>query len=260
MERKHFWHVGRKEIILDVLRRNIPDLAKCHMLEIGCGNGNVLLYLKQNGVKIEGGDISVAGLKYCHQRDDLIPLHLINVMALPFVDDYDIIGLFDVLEHIDDDNKALWEIAKALKPHGKLLLTVPAHKFLWGYFDVFSVHKRRYNRRELIAKLERGGFTIKKLSYYVSFLFPLLVGIRVINKLFHKKDVKTSLEMKTILVINEFLLLFMRMEKILLRYLNIPFGASLIVLAEKSAESVKSDGLRGDDEALPQTLQGLREA
>jgi hypothetical protein len=125
---------------------------------------------------------------------------------------------------------------------------------------VFSVHKRRYNRRELIAKLERGGFTIKKLSYYVSFLFPLLVGIRVINKLFHKKDVKTSLEMKTILVINEFLLLFMRMEKILLRYLNIPFGASLIVLAEKSAESVKSDGLRGDDEALPQTLQGLREA
>jgi len=55
MERKHFWHVGRREIILDVIERNVPKLQNIRMLEIGCGNGSVLAFLKQNGIDIEGG-------------------------------------------------------------------------------------------------------------------------------------------------------------------------------------------------------------
>lgn len=224
---------------MDVLKRNIPDLTDCRMLEIGCGNGNVLSYLKSNGINIEGGDISNEGLDYCHRRDDSIPLHLIDVNSLPFWEDYDIIGLFDILEHIDDDNRALREISKTLKPHGKILLTVPAHKYLWSYFDVCSAHKRRYSRKELCDKLERNSFAVKYVSYYVFLLFPLFLGIRLLNSLFGKRDAKSSIEMKTIPVINEMLLLFMRLEKLLLRYINLPIGASLIVLAEKG---VKREG------------------
>lgn len=229
--------MGRKEIILDTLKRQIPDIGGCRMLEIGCGNGSVLSFLKRNGINIEGGDPFIEGLRFCRQRTGTVPLYQMDILALPFRNDFDIIGLFDVLEHIDEDEKALLEVGQALKPRGKILLTVPAHKFLWSYFDMSSAHKRRYSRKELITKLERNGFTINKISYYVFLLFPLFLSIRVFsNILWHgggKRNVKTSLEVKTIPVVNEILLLFMRAEKRLLRYLNLPLGASLLVLAEK---------------------------
>jgi len=237
MEQKHFWHIGRREIILDVLRRNIPNLAKCRMLEIGCGNGSVLAYLKQNGVNIEGGDIFFEGLRFCRQREGSVALYQTDVLALPFRNDFDIIGIFDVLEHIDNDEKALAEINQALKPRGNLILTVPAYKLLWSYFDVNSRHKRRYNRGELIAKLERNGFIVKRISFYMFLLFPVLAAVRVVNNIFHigrtKKDTKASLEVKTIPVVNGVFLGLLRVESRLLRYFNLPFGTSLIAVAEK---------------------------
>lgn len=238
MEQKHFWHVGRREIILDVLRRNIPNLMKSRMLEVGCGNGSVLAFLKNNGIEIEGGDIFTEGLTFCRQRVNSVPLYQLDVMGLPFRDEFDIVGLFDVLEHIDDDSRALAEIRQTLKRRGILLMTVPAHRFLWSYFDERSNHKRRYGRTELIAKLEQAGFTIKKVSYYMFFLFPLLAAIRLIGNIKQHKDdkqirVSASLETKTVPILNELLLGLLRLEKFLLRYFNLPFGASLVILAEK---------------------------
>jgi len=238
MEQKHFWHIGRREIILDVLRRNIPDLARLRMLEIGCGNGSVLAYLKQNGISIEGGDIFLEALEFCKQRAGSADLYHIDVLALPFVDSLDIIGLFDVLEHIDDDERALSEISQALKVGGKILITVPAQRFLWSYFDESSNHKRRYGRRELATKLERNGFIIKKISFYMFFLFPLLATVRLIGNMFHrqnrqKEHTKPSFEVRTIPLVNQVLLLLLKLEKQLMRCLSLPLGASLLVLAEK---------------------------
>ena len=239
MEQKHFWHVGRREMILDVLRRNIPELAQSRMLEIGCGNGVVLAYLKQNGVNVAGGDIFREGLEFCQRRVDSVSLYQIDALALPFRSDFDITGLFDVLEHIDDDERALREINQALRPGGEILLTVPAHEFLWSYFDAQSHHRRRYSKRELVAKLERNGFAIKRMSYYMCFLFPVFAAIRLVGNMFHrknheKKDIRTSLEAKTIPIVNEVFLGLLRLERWLIRYLDLPFGASLLVLAEKT--------------------------
>lgn len=240
MEQKHFWHVGRKEIILDVLRRNVPSLARCRMLEVGCGNGSVLTYLKQNGVNIEGGDIFLEGLRFCQQRAGSGGLYQIDILSLPFRNEFDIIGIFDVLEHIDNDGKALIEISQALKPGGKLLLTVPAYKFLWSYFDVHSHHKRRYSKGELVTKLERNGFIIKKTSFFMFFLFPLLAAIRLISNMFqggkNAEDVRPSLEFRTVPVVNEVFLGLLKLERLLIRYLSLPFGSSLLVLAEKTDE------------------------
>lgn len=237
MEQRHFWHIGRKEIIFDVLRRNVFDLAKCRMLEIGCGNGSVLAYLKQKGIDIQGGDILLEGLQFCQQRIDSVALYNIDVLALPFVNKFNIIGAFDILEHIDNDEKALSEINRALKLGGKLILTVPVYRFLWSYFDVQSHHKRRYEKRELIAKLERNGFIIKKMSFFMFFLFPLLAGIRLIGNMLRGgqsgEDINSSLEVKTVPIVNEVFLGLLRLEKLLIRFLNLPFGTSLLVLAEK---------------------------
>jgi SAM-dependent methyltransferase len=237
MERKHFWHVGRKEIILDVLKRNVPNVAGSRMLEIGCGNGSILAYFKKNGVNIEGGDIFIECLKLCQQRAGPVTLYQTDVLSLPFHSQFDIIGVFDLLEHIYEDERALAEINQALKPKGKILLTVPAYKFLWSYFDELSKHKRRYSKGELITKLERNGFIINKISFYMFFPFPVILLIRGINRILRKKsakvNVKDYVELKTVPVLNQIFLGLLRLEKWLMRWINLPFGSSLLVLAEK---------------------------
>jgi SAM-dependent methyltransferase len=238
MEQKHFWHIGRKEIILQVLRRNIPDLSEIRMLEIGCGNGNIMGHLLQNGINVTGGDIFLEGLNYCRRRNSTVSLYHIDIMSLPFNNTYDVIGAFDVLEHIEDDIRALKEINVALKSGGLLILTVPAYKFLWSYFDRRSRHQRRYSKSELIAKLEQAGFAIRKVSYYMFFLFPVFVAMRFLKNLFvgeiyEKANDNDSLEMKTIPGINGIFLALLRIEERIIKYTNLPFGSSLLVMAEK---------------------------
>jgi SAM-dependent methyltransferase len=223
-------------MILDIIK-SIPGSATARILEIGCGNGSVLTFLKENGLNIEGGDIFFEGLQFCRRRAGNVRLYQIDITALPFKADFNIIGLFDILEHIDDDEKALREVAQALKTGGRVLITVPAHQFLWRRADEVARHKRRYSRRELIAKLERNGFTVKRISYFISVLFPLLLVLKTINKKSQKSstvDVNSLVEMKTYPVLNGIFLWFLRLENCLLRHINLSLGASLLVLAEKA--------------------------
>jgi SAM-dependent methyltransferase len=244
-ENKHFWYVSRKELILDFLKRYSPDLSKARMLEIGCGNGNVLAYLQQHGVNVEGGDIFLDTLKFCRQKASLVTLYQVDALSLPFHDEYDLIGVFDVLEHIGDDDKALAEINRALKTGGDLILTVPSHKFLWSYFDERANHKRRYNRDELVDKLEWNGFAVRKMSYSMFFLFPVLLFTRTISHFLWKRDperdIMTSPELKTIPVINEVFRVILRLEKYLVRYMRLPFGSTLLIIAEKKGRPVVRD-------------------
>lgn len=237
MEQRHFWHTGRKKIILDVLRRNIANLTECRMLEIGCGNGNVLTFLEANGIAIEGGDIFIDALRFCRQRSNSTNLYLLDILSLPFRDNFEIIGIFDVLEHIENDIDALSEINIALKAGGNLILTVPAYQWLWSPFDQGVGHKRRYSLKDITAKLESNGFVVKKISFYVSFLFPIIAAIRLITKALpvnnKKRKIENVLEANTIPVINNIFSALLKLEMLLMRYINLPFGSSLLVLAEK---------------------------
>ena len=238
IEQRHFWHVGRCELIFDVISRNIPHSSDCRMLEIGCGNGGVLDLLRRNNIDMEGGDIFIEGLRCCRERTGSAPLYQIDVLALPFKEEYEIIGLFDVLEHIEDDEKALSEINVALKKEGHLILTVPAFQVLWSQKDETARHRRRYSKKNLIAKLELSGFSVHKITYFVCFLFPLLAFMRLIGRLFYKQKDQDggstdSIENKIIPIVNQFFLLSLRIEKYLIRNINLPFGASIIVTAKK---------------------------
>jgi len=239
MEQRHFWHAGRREILLDTLKRNISSLPTSIMLEIGCGNGSVLAYLHKNGITVEGCDLFLEGLQYCRRRSASIPLYQVDATALPFYDSYDIVGSFDVLEHIADDEKALREIYTALKPGGYILLTVPAYPFLWSHFDEVSHHQRRYKKKELMDKLERNGFTVLKASFFMCFLFPLIAASRILGKVFNRKkteksEIGTSMETRTIPVFNELFLDILRLERYFLRYMVLPFGSSLLIIASKN--------------------------
>lgn len=233
----HFWFIGRRELILDALKRHVPELSGKRMLEIGCGNGNILRYLgERTELQLTGGDLFMEGLRFCRSRVD-IPLYRIDATSLPFRDYFDIIGMFDVLEHIEDDERVLTECREALKDQGRLILTVPVCPSLWGPFDEYSHHQRRYVRRELCQKLERAGFAIERAPHFMFFLFPLLYAARLLKRWLGRAGGddpgQVPYDLRTVPVVNGLSLRLLRLEKLLMRCVDLPFGTSMLVIARK---------------------------
>ncbi|OHB65935.1 MAG: hypothetical protein A2Y76_11840 [Planctomycetes bacterium RBG_13_60_9] len=236
-EAHHFWFIGRREIILDALKRHVPDLSNKKMLEIGCGNGNILHYLRERTeLQLAGADLFMEGLRSCRSKVN-IPLYQIDATLLPFHNCFDIIGMFDVLEHIQDDGRVLEECRKALKEHGWLILTVPACRSLWGPFDECSHHQRRYVRRELCEKLKHAGFAIERAPHFMFFLFPVVYALRVLRGRFGRAAIDISERLPDDLrirpIFNPLSLRLLRLENALMRYVDLPFGTSLLVIARK---------------------------
>ena len=238
MEQRHFWHVGRKEIIYALLQKLYAEnLSSISMIEIGCGNGSVLQFLRSKGINIEGADLFMEALRFCRRRGDA-PLYQVDALKSPFPDGhYDLVGLFDVIEHLDDDEAVLQEASRICKNRGRIIVTVPANKWLWSYFDVASRHKRRYSKTELRNKLQNAGFIVEKISFFVSFLLPVFAMYRIIGNMRSTgTDVSSSSksEVRTIPFVNGIFLSTLRLERLLIRYVNLPLGASLVAIARKA--------------------------
>ena len=239
IEDRHFWFRTRNQVIVACLRRFVPDLADANLLEIGCGNGNVLGHLKKtySGKILIGGDLFVEGLAYCRRRVD-VPLVQLDASHLPFSKGLDVIGMFDVLEHLPYDDAVLREVSRALRPGGHLILTVPAHQFLWSYFDHVSCHQRRYNKRELAQKLLEAGLEVEHLGYYMVSILPFVLLRRWLPTGKHAGDnqgllEKNSVDLRVYPIINEWLFRLTSVEKHLVLWRSLPFGASLLAIARR---------------------------
>lgn len=128
-----------------------------------------------------GSEIYSNGLDYAAKRlGDRVELYQMDAKAIPFTAEFDLIAACDVLEHIDDDERVLAEMRRALKPGGGLLLTVPQHPFLWSHTDEVACHKRRYRRTELQEKCRRAGFRVVVQTSFVCALLPLMLWRRLI--------------------------------------------------------------------------------
>jgi SAM-dependent methyltransferase len=176
-EDSHFWFRGRAALIVWALHRYCPEMRS--MLEIGCGTGQVAEAIRRAfpAVTIVASEVLVAGLQYAAQRvtADFVQL---DARHIPFDREFDVIGAFDVLEHIDEDEDVLKQLCQALRSGGRLVITVPQHPWLWSALDTFSHHRRRYRRRELVTKLERAGFEVIRTTSFVSVLLPVLLALR----------------------------------------------------------------------------------
>ena len=175
LEAGHFWFRARNRILAWAVGRYVGDRGA--FLEVGCGTGFVLQGLKQAHPDLQctGTELFPEGLAIAARRIKDVEFLQMDAGAIPFVDHFDALGAFDVLEHIAEDEAVLAQFQQALRPGGWLLLTVPQHDWLWSRNDDHARHQRRYSRTLLEEKVKRSGFTVVRATSFVSFLLPLLI-------------------------------------------------------------------------------------
>ena len=235
VEPTHFWFVVRNRILTGIMRKYFPDSGK--YLEIGCGTGFVLSAVRTTFplAHLSGSDIFTEGLVFTSERVSDAFLFQMNACHIPFFEEFDLIGAFDVLEHIDQDEAALAQIFQACKPGGGMILTVPQHRWLWSDADDFAHHKRRYTRTELVEKVMRAGFQIEYQTSFVSLLLPLMLASRLLRKFGSgMNEQMEGVGLKIGKLTNAVLRLIMQMEWQLIKVgLSFPFGGSLLLVARK---------------------------
>ena len=228
----NFWFRARNQLITWTLRRYFP-LAR-HFFEIGCGTGYVLSSLQDSFPELilSGSEVFYEGLEYASNRLPAVEFFQMDARYIPFDGEFDVIGAFDVLEHIAEDEAVLAQMHQAARPAGGILLTVPQHQFLWSHQDEYSYHIRRYSRKELVEKVRRAGFHVIRVTSFVSLLLPLMAASRLMKKNCIGEDPLDELKIGSRL--NRVLEACMSVERaLIIAGLNFAAGGSLLLVAKK---------------------------
>ena len=234
-EAAHFWFRNRAALIGWVIRAHFPGATS--ILEVGCGAGGVLLDIQQANprARLTGSELLLPGLHRARQRLTDVDLLQMDAQHIPFENEFDVIGAFDVLEHIDDDESVLRQMKGALAPGGGIVITVPQHEWLWSRFDEVCGHRRRYTRRGLIAKLRAAGLEPLRVTSFTSFALPLLMAARRF-----KREVDLGQEVAVpVAPLNALLGMLASLERALIgTNVSFPAGGSLLVVAVSRPSSV----------------------
>jgi len=228
LDDRHWWYRARRKIIAELIRREAHLPKNAQILEIGCGTGHNLAMLSGFG-HVEGLELDDEARALSEKRLGR------KVMSSPLPElagvpdrHYDLIGAFDVIEHIDDDHSALASIATRLKSGGAFVMTVPAHQWMWSAHDRVNHHKRRYSKRSLKALIDASPLELKRIGYFNSLLFPLAVADRLVSKLRGKDEAEVKLPSKPL---NSGLKTVFAAERHLVGRLPLPPGLSLFAVA-----------------------------
>jgi len=246
IESRHFWFRARRRIIAEAVRASGRVRQGTTVLEVGCGTGQVLGVLERTapGGTVIGMDMFIEGLRIARRRTAR-PVVQGDVNHPPFRPSFDLIALLDVLEHLEDDTGVLETLRALLKPGGALLLTVPARRSLWSYFDEAGHHRRRYESDDLERKLVAAGYRVEYLSHFMLPLFPIVwLGRRL--RALAGRDPRgggrsprqlTSAELRVVPVLNEILVWVLALEAVFVRRrCRLPVGTSLIAVARQAAD------------------------
>ena len=233
LEAQNFWFEARNELILWALGTYKPNAQS--LLEVGCGTGFVLAGIAKAypAIALSGSEIFVAGLAHAARRVPSAHLMQMDARRIPFQDEFDVIGAFDVLEHIEEDWAVLRQIYRALKPGGILLLTVPQHPKLWSIADEHACHVRRYTEVEIETKVRECRLSILRSTSFVTMLLPAMMLSRIANKA-KKGEFDPAGELKIGRVVNKMFFYVMMFELATIRLgLDYPAGGSRLIIASK---------------------------
>jgi SAM-dependent methyltransferase len=189
LEERHFWFRARKRAVGAAIRSIVDPLPRGYnVLELGCGNGGMLRLLQQScpAGRVFGMDLFAEALRNASTRSDC-PLVRGDVHRPPFSEAFQLVCMFDVLEHLRDDVTVLADVRSMLAPGGRLLLTVPAHMSLWSYFDEAAHHVRRYDRDALAAAITSSGLVLDYATEFMCSIYPLVWLGRRVNEAFRRR-------------------------------------------------------------------------
>ncbi len=233
VEDDHWWFAARRRILARVLDGlDLP--ADARLLEVGCGTGGNLALLARYG-SVDAVEMDAGAAAHAQARgigpvvQGWLPDHM------PPARPYDVVGLFDVLEHIPDDGAALDALVPFVRPGGWLVLTVPAYMLLWSRHDEVNHHQRRYRRGALARLVEQAGFQVQHATYFNTLLFPVVAGVRLLGRLRPGQEAVSDVETVPPTLLNRALETLFAAERHLAPRLPLPFGVSVLVVARRVA-------------------------
>lgn len=227
VEKKHWWYIGRRKIIASFLQ-NISHSSKTRIIELGSGTGGNLEMLSGFG-QTTGLEPNKFGREHAQSlgfdvRNGMLP-------ETPFEpEEADIVVMFDVLEHLENDEACLQAAVRLLKPEGHLFLTVPAYQWMWSDHDIKNHHMRRYTKSQIQYLAKQSGLKIERCTYFNTFLFPVAAIVRIIKNITGSRHDETTLPSP---ITNKILGGIFSFEEKVIPHIDLPFGLSIAAILKK---------------------------
>ena len=232
-ERTHWWYVGRRKLFARLIT-GLGIASDEPVLDIGTSSGTNLRLLRDLGFSnVTGLDFSEEAIRFCAEKG-LGTVRRGDITQMPFDDQaFSLVLATDIIEHVDDDLKALQEVARVLRPGRKVLITVPAFPSLWGFQDEVSLHKRRYRMGPLLDRIRSAGLEPRQRFHFNYLLFGPIWLARQLMKVW-PHSYRSESEVNTPLV-NRVLSAIFNLDVEWAPRVAPPFGVSILVVAEKPA-------------------------
>lgn len=232
IEEKHWWFAVRRQLFTRYINLLKLNKISAKILDIGSSSGTNLRMLKELGFQdYQGFDNNYLSKKFCEKKQ-LGKVTIGDICENNFADNsFDLILATDVIEHIENDEKAISEIKRILKPSAHAIITVPCFMQLWGLHDEQSMHKRRYQLKEISQKITQQNLKIIESFYFNFVLFAPIFLFRKITKILKIKP--TSENRVNNYLLNKILQKIFSIDVFLAPKIKSPYGVSAFLLIKK---------------------------